>query len=112
MIPACETLYIQQGDTLNQAYQLKDNDGDVITLTGFTGTCEIRKVSDSTLIDTATITVDASNGIFYIQLTATETAALTPSEDTLHYDVKLTKGAGVYTPIHGPAVIYPEVTAS
>jgi hypothetical protein len=112
MIPSRENLYIQQGDTLNQAYQLKDNDDNIITLTGFSGTCEIRKVSDSTLIDSPSITVDASNGIFYIQLTAVETAALTPGDDALEFDVKLTKSSDVFTPVHGSAVIYPEVTAS
>ena len=112
MIPSLETLGIYQGNTMSSAYQLKDDDGDIITLTGFSGTCEIRKVSDSTLIENPSVTIDADNGIFTLGLTATETAALTPSEDRLHFDVRLTKGSGVYTPIHGPCVIYPRKTTS
>lgn len=112
MIPEKKTLGIYQGNTLSSAYQLKDDDGNVITLPGFSGTCEIRKVSDSTLIENPAVTIDESNGIFYLGLTATETAALTPSEYILQYDVRLTKGTGVYTPLHGECVIYPRVTTS
>lgn len=112
MIPALHTLQIYEGDTLATWFAITEEDGTVVTLNGFTGEAEVRQVSDDTLILTAAVVVVPATGRFCITATPAVTAALTPSEDSLRWDCKLTNGVVVNTVVHGPAVILPEVTAS
>lgn len=83
---------IYQGDTF-QFYLNFTGTG--LDMTGWTGTADIQKMSDSSPGETPTlgVTLDAPNTRFLVDLTDTETAAL--AEATAYkYDIQVTDASG------------------
>lgn len=103
-------IYIDQGATFTKTFTVKDSSGDVVDLTGYTGSAQIRKTTSSTDYTAFTVTfTDRTNGLVTISLTNTQTSALEGT--TYYYDVELTDGSNtVYRLSQGYAYVQPEVT--
>ncbi len=90
---------IEQGATFGQTLTLKDSSDAVINLTGFSGAMQFRENPDATSavleITTANsrMTMGGIAGTITLEVSATDTAALTASDGV--FDLEITSGAGV-----------------
>ena len=103
-------LYIDQGTDYTITVDVTDSAGDVLDLTGYTATAQVRKTyTSSSLSATFTTSINASAGQVTISLTDTQTSALQAGRYV--YDLNIESGGGVKTRvIEGQAVVTPGVT--
>ena len=105
---------IDQGATYSLALTYKDSNGTAINLTGYTAAMQIRTSYESSstvisLTSSSGIVITAATGLLTINITSTQTAALTPG--TYVYDLEITSGANVVTRlIQGSVMVSAEVT--
>ena len=103
-------LIIDQGSTFTTTITLTDDDGNALTLLGYTGAGQIRKHYTSSTAVSFTVNISPSTGEVTLSLTATQTAALTAGRYV--YDVELTTGSIVSRVLEGIVTVTPEVTRS
>lgn len=117
MQPATIDLTIYQGSTFSQAFQWKTgNPPTPVNLTGYTARMQIReKLTSPTPIITLTtenggiVITDAENGSFSLEISATDTAAL--SFKSAVYDLEFISPSGfVRRLFEGGVTLSPEVT--
>ncbi len=115
LIPKRYPLVIKKGATFDPSFQFVDKaTGSIIPLTGYTGRMQIRASYDSETVlleltaANGRLTVDEANGIYALNVAATDTAALTWTTGV--YDIELVNGATVRCPQYGPVTVIPEVT--
>lgn len=103
-------LYIDQGTDYTITVDVTDSAGDVLDLTGYTATAQVRKTyTSSSLSATFTTSINAAAGQVTISLTDTQTSALQAGRYV--YDLNIESGGGVKTRvIEGQAVVTPGVT--
>jgi hypothetical protein len=103
-------LYIDQGTDYTITVDVTDSAGDVLDLTGFTATAQVRKTyTSSSLSATFTTSINAAAGQVTISLTDTQTSALQAGRYV--YDLNIESGGGIKTRvIEGQAVVTPGVT--
>jgi hypothetical protein len=103
-------LYIDQGTDYTITVDVTDSAGDILDLTDYTATAQIRKTyTSSSLSATFTTSIAAVAGQVTISLTDTQTSALEAGRYV--YDLNIESGTGVKTRvIEGQAVITPGVT--
>ena len=103
-------LYIDQGTDYTITVDVTDSAGDVLDLTGYTATAQVRKTyTSSSLSATFTTSINAAAGQVTISLTDTQTSALQAGRYV--YDLNIQSGGGVKTRvIEGQAVVTPGVT--
>ena len=105
---------IDQGATYSLALTYKDSAGAAINLTGYTAAMQIRSSYDSTstivsLTSSAGIVITAATGLLTVNITSTQTTALTPG--TYVYDLEITSASNVVTRlIQGSVIVSAEVT--
>lgn len=117
MVATQYDILIEQGATFEAQMTYKDSAGTGINLIGYQIRMQARaKHSDTaTVLDLSTATsgitlTDAANGVFSLNLSANETAALTANQ-FLVYDIEIESPAGVVTRLtQGNITISPEVT--
>jgi tRNA threonylcarbamoyladenosine modification (KEOPS) complex Pcc1 subunit len=108
MAAATHNFLIEQGTTFTKSFIWKDSAGDVINLTGFTARMQFRQnVSSSSILLSATtenskIVITGAEGKVTINLSASDTAALTFS--TAVYDLELISSASEVTRLVGGTV--------
>ena len=103
-------LYIDQGTDYTITVDVTDSAGDVLDLTGFTATAQVRKTyTSSSLSATFATSINAAAGQVTISLTDTHTSALQAGRYV--YDLNIESGGGIKTRvIEGQAVVTPGVT--
>mgnify|MGYP003645100210 FL=1 len=103
-------LYIDQGTDYTITVDVTDSAGDILDLTGYTATAQIRKTyTSSSLSATFTTSITAAAGQVTISLTDTQTSALEAGRYV--YDLNIESSGGVKTRvIEGQAVVTPGVT--
>jgi hypothetical protein len=103
-------LYIDQGTDYTITVDVTDSAGDVLDLTGFTATAQVRKTyTSSSLSATFATSINAAAGQVTISLTDTQTSALQAGRYV--YDLNIESGGGIKTRvIEGQAVVTPGVT--
>ncbi len=103
-------LYIDQGTDYTITVDVTDSAGDILDLTGYTATAQIRKTyTSSSLSATFTTSISAAAGQVTISLTDTQTSALEAGRYV--YDLNIESAGGVKTRvIEGQAVVTPGVT--
>lgn len=103
-------LYIDQGTDYIITVDVTDSAGDILDLTGYTATAQIRKTyTSSSLSATFTTGISAAAGQVTISLTDTQTSALEAGRYV--YDLNIESAGGVKTRvIEGQAVVTPGVT--
>jgi hypothetical protein len=109
---AVANLSIDQGATFTSDITVKDINGNVFDLTGYTAVGKLAKGYSSTRTRTAMTTsfaIDRTTGILSISLTANQTAALDPERYV--YDVEIISSGGVVTRVlEGIITVRPEVS--
>lgn len=105
-------IYIDQGTDFQIAVDVTDAAGDVLNLTGFTESAQLRKTySSSTTTATFSCSNSGSGGVVTMQLTDTQTAAIEAGRYV--YDLVITDGSGSKSRVvEGQATVTPGVTRS
>lgn len=102
-------IVVDQGTTFTTSIYLTDDDGVAIDLSGYTGRSQIRKHYTSSNSVSFTVTLTANQGIVTLDLTSTQTSALTAGR--YMYDVEVVSSANVVARIiEGNVTVTPEVT--
>lgn len=110
---------IQQNASWIITLTLKDSGGTPLNLTNWTGKSSIKTAYDGTVLATPTVTITTPlQGAVTIQLTAAQTALLTPTPTQPNktpapvWDVLLSNSDNsiVYRVLEGPVVVLPGVT--
>jgi len=111
---AVANLSIDQGATFTSDITVKDINGNVFDLTGYTAVAKLAKGYSSTRTRTAMTTAfatDRTTGVLTISLTATQTAALDPERYV--YDVEIISNTNTVTRVlEGIITVRPEVSTS
>ena len=107
-----KNLVIDQGATFTSDITVKDINGNVFDLTGYTAVAKLAKGYSSTRTRTAMTTAfaqDRTSGILSISLTSNQTASLDPERYV--YDVEITSSGGIVTRVlEGIITVRPEVS--
>jgi hypothetical protein len=103
-------LVIDQGSTFSVDLDLTDENGDILSLDGFTANSQLRKwytASNSTAFSTS---VNAASGQVTLTLTANQTGSLTAGRYV--YDVELTETStnAISRVVEGIVTVTPQVT--
>ncbi len=102
-------LFVDQGTDYSTSINLTDNDGNVVSLAGYTSNGQIRKTYSSSNAVSFGVTLKANTGIVLLQLTDTQTAAMTAGRYV--YDVVVTDSANITSRIvEGIVTVTPRVT--
>ena len=102
-------LFIDQGTDYSTSINLTDDDGNIVTLTNYSGNGQIRKTYSSSNAVNFGITLVEATGVVLLSLTDTQTANMTPGRYV--YDVILTDNANVTSRIvEGIVTVTPRVT--
>lgn len=102
-------LKIDQGTDYVTSVNLTDDDGDPISLSGYTGAGQIRKYYTSTNAVDFSVSVDANTGVVTLTLTSEQTNAMEAGRYV--YDVELTDSSNTISRVlEGIVTITPGVT--
>jgi hypothetical protein len=100
---------IDQGSTFSTTLNLTDENGEILSLVGYSAASQLRKHHTSTNAVSFTCAVNTEVGSLSLSLTPVQTANVVAGRYV--YDVELTSGAGVVSRIvEGVATVTPQVT--
>lgn len=98
------------GDSLNCAISWKNPDGTYVNFVGATALAQIKlQKTDTTVVDTFTVTLGNSANNISFSLTAAQIAALTIKQK-YYYDIQITSGTTVRTYVVGTLKTTQDVT--
>lgn len=101
-------LVIDQGADYSTTVRLTDDDENVVSLTGYTASAQMRKTYTSSNAVNFTTTLGTTTGIVTLALSDTQTANLTPGRYV--YDVLLTRNGLTSRIVEGIVTVTPGVT--
>ena len=103
-------IFIDQGTDFSITVDVTDSAGDVLDLTGYTSSAQIRKTySSSSVSETFTSSISAAAGQVTLSLNDTQTTGLESGRYV--YDLNVTSGGGQTTRVvEGQAIVTPGVT--
>lgn len=102
-------LVIDQGSTFSSDLNLTDENGDPLTLTGYTANSQIRKWYSSTnAAATFATTINTVSAVITLSLTANQTSNLVAGRYV--YDVEITDGTAISRIVEGIVTVTPQVT--
>lgn len=102
-------LVVDQGATFETVLTLTQDNGDLIDLTGYTGTAQLRKHYTSSNSTSFTVTLGGANGTVTLGMSANTTANVVAGRYV--YDVELVDSGNVATRlIEGIVTVTPQVT--
>jgi len=102
-------LVIDQGSTFSTDLNLTDENGDPLSLTGYSANSQVRKwYSSSNVSATFTTSVNTATAIITLSLTANQTSNLDSGRYV--YDVEITDGTTVSRIVEGIITVTPQVT--
>lgn len=114
MIAGTYKITCDQGATFERVFTVKDGQGDLLNLTGYTARMQVRPEidSDEVLVELTTqngrITLGGAAGTITLSLSAATTAGI---DKDGHYDLEIISAGGeVYRVLKGRFVLDPEVT--
>jgi hypothetical protein len=102
-------LVVDQGATFETVLTLTQDNGDLIDLTGYSGTAQLRKHYTSSNSTSFTVTLGGANGTVTLGMSANTTANVVAGRYV--YDVELVDSGNVATRlIEGIVTVTPQVT--
>lgn len=103
-------IFIDQGTDFSITVDVTDSAGDVLDLTGYTSSAQIRKTySSSSVSETFTTSISAAVGQVTLSLNDTQTTGLESGRYV--YDLNVTSSGGQTTRVvEGQAIVTPGVT--
>jgi hypothetical protein len=102
-------LVIDQGSTFSTDLTLKDDNGDPLTLDGYTASSQIRKwYTSSNAAATFATSVNSEIGVITLSLSANQTSNLVSGRYV--YDVEISAGTEVSRIVEGIVTVTPQVT--
>lgn len=102
-------LVVDQGATFETVLTLTQDNGDLIDLTGYSGTAQLRKHYTSSNSTSFTVTLGGANGTVTLGMSANTTANIVAGRYV--YDVELVDSGNIATRlIEGIVTVTPQVT--
>lgn len=103
-------LYIDQGTDFSVTVDVTDSAGEILELSGYTASAQIRKTySSSSVSATFSTSISELSGQVTLSLTDTQTSAIEAGRYV--YDLNITSGGGTTTRVvEGQAIVTPGVT--
>ena len=102
-------LVVDQGATFETVQTLTQDNGDLIDLTGYSGTAQLRKHYTSSNSTSFTVTLGGANGTVTLGMSANTTANIVAGRYV--YDVELVDSGNIATRlIEGIVTVTPQVT--
>ena len=101
-------LVIDQGATFSADLDILDENGDIIQLSGYTASSQIRKWYTSTKYVEFTAAVNSDIGVITLSLTSDQTSSL--SAGRYVYDVEITDNVTISRIVEGIITVNPNVT--
>lgn len=102
-------LVIDQGSTFSTDLNLTDENGDALSLAGYSANSQIRKwYTSSNAAATFTASVNTTSAVITLSLTANQTSNLDSGRYV--YDVEITDGSTVSRIVEGIITVTPQVT--
>ena len=103
-------LYIDQGTDFSVTVDVTDSAGEILELSGYTASAQIRKTySSSSVSATFSTSISELSGQVTLSLTDTQTSAIEAGRYV--YDLNISSGGGTTTRvIEGQAIVTPGVT--
>jgi hypothetical protein len=102
-------LVVDQGATFETVLTLTQDNGDLIDLTGYSGTAQLRKHYTSSNSTSFTVTLGGANGTVTLGMSANTTANVVAGRYV--YDVELVDSGNIATRlIEGIVTVTPQVT--
>lgn len=102
-------LVIDQGTTYSTSINLTNEEDQVLDLTGYTGAAQIRKHYTSTNSVSFGVSLNASEGIITLSLTANQTSTMVAGRYV--YDVEITDSSNVVSRVlEGIVTVTPQAT--
>jgi hypothetical protein len=102
-------LVIDQGATFLVELDLKDENGDILVLSGYTANSQIRKwYTSSNATASFTTSINVVSGAVSLSLSANQTSSLTSGRYV--YDVEIQNGSSVTRIVEGIVTVTPQVT--
>lgn len=102
-------LVIDQGSTFStDLTALTDENGDVLSLSGYTANSQIRKWYTSTNAVAFSTSINVSSGIISLSLTSNQTSNLVAGRYV--YDVEIDNGSVITRVVEGIVTVTPNVT--
>ena len=117
--PQSAEIQITQGDTWTERFDITDENGSAVDLTGLTGSLKIKDTFTGTVLATATVTIPTpASGQVVATLSSATTTGLSLSGASAtertgqigFYDLQLTDGSSIVTIVGGIVTLYREVT--
>lgn len=104
-----QNLYVDQGTSFLQTFTLRNPDGTLLDITGYTGRAQFRKEYTSTEAFNFVVSLGGNTGVVTIALTPNTTSNV--SAGRYVYDVEIESNTGVVTRLlEGFITLTPEVT--
>lgn len=101
-------LVIDQGATFSADLSLKDENGDIMQLGGYTANSQMRKWYTSTNATSFSTSINSTSGVITLSLTANQTANLTAGRYV--YDVEVTASGVISRVVEGIITVTPNAT--
>jgi hypothetical protein len=102
-------LVIDQGSTFSTDLSLQDENGDPLSLNGYTSNSQIRKwYTSSNPAAIFTTSINVQSGVITLSLSATDTSNLVSGRYV--YDVEITDNETVSRVVEGIVTVTPQVT--
>ena len=102
-------LVIDQGSTFSTDLTLTDENGDPLTLDGYTANSQVRKwYTSSNASATFTTSINTTSAVITLTLTANQTSNLVSGRYV--YDVEISSGGEVSRIVEGIVTVTPQVT--
>jgi hypothetical protein len=101
-------LVIDQGATFSADLTLTDENGDPLSLGGYTANSQIRKWYTSTNAVNFSTSINTTSAVITLSLTASQTANLTAGRYV--YDLEISSGNTVSRVVEGIVTVTPNVT--
>lgn len=105
--PASLDIYIDQGDNFNKIVTLRDSEGEIIDLTGFTFSANLRQYYNSTKDYSLVVEVYGATTNGQLRLTMTNTATSLLTSPRYVYSVRAIAGSTIIRVLDGQALITP-----
>jgi hypothetical protein len=103
-------LTLDQGSTFSTTLNLTDDDGDPMSLTGFTATAAMKRWYTSNTATVFNTSINTVAGSITLELDANTTSLLWPGRYV--YDVDITDGVSISRIVEGIITVTPAVTAN
>lgn len=103
-------ILIDQGADFETSINVTDDDGNIINLSGYTGSAQMRKYYTSSTSYSFNVSITASLGIVTLSMNAANSATISPGRYVYDCELTYTTSNQISRLVEGIATVTPQVT--